>query len=432
MGLENKIFVENLPMKSSGIDWVKTKGMKVHFIHNGIEGDLLIKDVFPSKHTKLLIKYQDNETLIHTTSFMRCKLTNLLNNKILPKFKYDINEEFESKNSILKIINRKYNPINRIKKDKKTGKIIEYISNGKEYDLKCNKCGNITTLRESDLNKIGCPVCNSKKVVKGVNDIGTTRPDLLKYFKDKEEAYSHTKGSEYMAKVKCPYCGEKKLLRIADLNRYGIGCLCGSGYSYSERFLYNLFKMSNLKFTIQYSKGNSKWCGNYRYDFYLDDYNWIVEAHGEQHYTHSFIGCGGDSIEEVKLNDKKKRNLALENGISEYIELNCSKSNSEYILKEIQYSKLKEIINWSLIDINECDKKANGNIIKIVCDKWNEYQNVSKVLNNIDFIKSRTTIIKYLKKGTELGMCNYNPKSELIKSIKANSYYSNKEKYNLR
>lgn len=84
-----------------------------------------------------------------------------------------------------------------------------------------------------------------------------------------------------------------------------------------------------------------------------------------------------------------------------------------------------------LIDINECDKKANGNIIKIVCDKWNEYQNVSKVLNNIDFVKSRVTIIKYLKKGTELGLCNYNPKLELIKSIKANSYYSNKEKYNL-
>ena len=62
IGLENKIFIENLPMKSSGIDWVKTKGMKVHFIHNEIEGDLLIKDVFPSKHTKLLIKYQDNET----------------------------------------------------------------------------------------------------------------------------------------------------------------------------------------------------------------------------------------------------------------------------------------------------------------------------------------------------------------------------------
>ena len=65
--------------------------MKVHFIHNEIEGDLLIKDVFPSKHTKLLIKYQqNNETTIHTTNFIRCMLTNLLNNKKLPKFKYEL------------------------------------------------------------------------------------------------------------------------------------------------------------------------------------------------------------------------------------------------------------------------------------------------------------------------------------------------------
>ena len=430
--MKNKIFIEHLPKKYSGVDWVKTKGMKVHFIHNGTEGDLLIKDVFPSKHTKLLIEYRNNETTIHATSFIKCMLTNLLNDKKLPKFKYELNEEFKNKNSTLKVIDRKYNSIKRTKRDKKTGKIIEYVNNKKEYKLKCSKCGNITTLRESDLNKTGCPVCNNKKVVKGINDIGTTRPDLLKYFEDKEEAYTHTHCSDYMAKVKCPYCDERKLLRINDLNRYGVSCLCGSGYSYSERFLYNLLKMSELKFTIQYSKNNSEWCGNYRYDFYLDDYNWIIEAHGEQHYTHSFIGCGGDSLEEIKLNDEKKRNLALKNGISEYIELNCSKSNHEYIIKEIQNSKLNNIINWSLINVKECDKKANGNIIKIVCDKWNQYQNVSKVLNDIDFIKSRTTIIKYLKKGTELGMCNYNPKSELIKSIKANSYYSNKEKYNLR
>ena len=64
-----------------------------------------------------------------------------------------------------------------------------------------------------------------------------------------------------------------------------------------------------------------------------------------------------------------------------------------------------------------------------MCDKWNELKNVTKVLNEIDFIRSRTTIIKYLKRGTELGICNYNPNEELVKSIRKNSYTLNRNKY---
>lgn len=417
--MDNKIFLDVLPKKGNYIDWKNSKGKLVHFIYNDLEGDLLIKDVYPSKHTKILISYKDKETVINTTHFTKCNLLKLLGNRKLSKFKYDIG--YISKGTQdMTIIDRFYKREKAVKNNK------EYNNTRKYYKVKCNICGNESLLREEQINKTGCAVCINHKVAKGVNDVATTRPDLIKYFVDIEDAYKYTKSSEAKVLVKCDFCGEEKYIRIADLNRYGISCLCETGVSYPERFIYYILKYSNIKFTYQYSKTNSSWCDKYRYDFYLDDYNTILEVHGEQHYTHSFIGCGGDSLEEVKINDQYKKELALNNGISNYIELDCSKSKADFIVESIINSELNNIIDITKINIKDCDIKANGNIIKIVCDKWNELQNVTKILNEIDFVRSRTTIIKYLKKGTELGLCNYNPKEELKKSILKNSYTINK------
>ena len=419
----NKIFLNNLPRKGKGIDWQQSKGKTVHFIYNDLEGDLIIKEVYPSKHTKLLIQYKDKETIINSTHFTKCHLLKLLENRKITPFKYDIGYISITKNQSMTIIDRFHKDIKKIKNNK------EYKKKEKYYKLKCNVCGCEIVLRQVQINKTGCGVCNGKRVVKGINDVATSRPDLVKYFVNKNDAFTHTKSSEEKVLVKCSRCNEKKYIRITDLNRYGLSCLCDTGHSYPERFIYKKKKKSNINFIYQYSRANVEWWNKYRYDFYLSDYNTILEVHGEQHYTHSFIGCGGDSLEDVKNNDYNKKRLALDNGINNYIELDCSKSNADFIINSIKNSNLINIINITKANIKECDIKANGDLIKIVCDKWNELKNVTKVLNEIDFIRSRTTIIKYLKRGTELGICNYNPNEELVKSIRKNSYTLNRNKY---
>lgn len=412
--MENKIFIDSLPRTSRGIKWSECKGKKVRFIYNGIDGYLTIKDVYISKHSKVLIEFKGRETVINTSHFVKCNLLKLLNNRKKSDFKY--NKGYKTKN-MLSITDRFYD------KDSRGYSLKKYL-------LKCCVCNSETTLRESQIDITGCPVCNNKKVIKGINDISTKRPDLVKYFYNKDDAYNHTTYSEYKAVIECPLCKEKKIMRISDLSKNGIGCLCGTGFSYAERFMYYILKSNDIKFTTQYSIKNAQWCGKYRYDFYLYDYNIIIETHGEQHYTHSFIGCGGDSLETVKENDINKKKLALSNGIYKYIEIDCSKSKSDFIINSLKKSYLSKIIDIDNTDIKYCEQMANGNIIKTVCDKWNELENVTKVLNSIDFIKSRTTIIKYLKRGNDLGLCDYNPKEELVKSIKSNSYYLNK-KYKL-
>ena len=70
----------------------------------------------------------------------------------------------------------------------------------KAYIVKCLKCNYIydRPKLENNLKKYGCEVCNGKKVVQGINDIKTTHPWMVKYFKNQEEANNFT------------YCSNKK------------------------------------------------------------------------------------------------------------------------------------------------------------------------------------------------------------------------------
>lgn len=69
-----------------------------------------------------------------------------------------------------------------------------------------------------------CAVCTNRKVVSGINDIATTRPDLVKYFKNKHESQKYTFGSDKIIDVVCPECGFEDKIRIGDLSRFGFTC----------------------------------------------------------------------------------------------------------------------------------------------------------------------------------------------------------------
>ena len=58
----------------------------------------------------------------------------------------------------------------------------------------------------------------------GVNDIATTNPDLIKYFKNKIEATKYTAGSDKVVDIICPECGYENRIRIGNLSRFGFSC----------------------------------------------------------------------------------------------------------------------------------------------------------------------------------------------------------------
>ena len=74
------------------------------------------------------------------------------------------------------------------------------------------------------LRGIRCAVCTNRKVVPGVNDLATTRPDLVKYFKNPDDATKYTSGSEQTIDIVCPECGYEDKIKIGNLSRFGFSC----------------------------------------------------------------------------------------------------------------------------------------------------------------------------------------------------------------
>lgn len=288
----------------------------------------------------------------------------------------------------------------------------EYKDNRSELKLKCDKGHEFTSTWDYISRGCKCNVCSGREVT-SETCIATTEPWMIKFFKDKEDAYTHSHGSHDIVKVKCPHCGRERKMAIYVLYRTkSIGCVCGDGISYPEKFVISMLNQLDIKYIKEFSPN---WIENKRYDFYLENYNCIIECHGGQHYNYGFNYCGGRTLQEEQENDKYKKDLALNNGIDYYIVLDCRKSNLEWIKQSILNSELRNLFDLSKIDWLKCEEYSLKNIVKEVCDYWREYNEINnKELNTIDIGKifnlERSTICRYLKRGTKLGWCNYDGK----------------------
>lgn len=265
-----------------------------------------------------------------------------------------------------------------------------------------------------------CSKCSGREVTLETC-IAVTDPWMVKYFKNEEDSYNYSYGSHKKVKVICPNCGAEKMIVINNFYKCkSIGCSCGDGISYSEKILISVLNQLNIKYEREFSPN---WSNSRRYDFYLPNYSIIIECHGEQHYKQTGRK-EARSLEEEQENDKLKEQLALQNKIDNYIILDCRNSDLNWIEQSIINSKLSEMFDLSNIDWIKCEEFALSNQIKRVCDYWHLHNEINNGnLNTVDignvFNLERTTIIKYLKKGTKLGWCNYNGKEEMIKSGKA-------------
>ena len=122
----------------------------------------------------------------------------------------------------------------------------------------------------------------------------------------------------------------------------GTGCLKCS-YSKGEEKISNILKEFNINYIPEYSFDNSK----YRFDFYLPDFNILIEYDGEQHFR-SVEYFGGDEAYELrKVNDLNKDLLAISKNIP-LIRIPYYKYDS---LKTFLTLKLKSIYNyWLIVD----------------------------------------------------------------------------------
>ncbi len=301
------------------------------------------------------------------------------------------------------------------------------VSNHKYYDYCCTKDGFEGSIREDHLMKNhGCPVCVGKQVLKGYNDIATTRPDMAILFLDIDDTYKYMAHSSKWSYFKCPLCGNIIYANINQVSYHGLSCKkCGDGISYPNKFIYNLIEqVSNLhrlngdaltfltekKFdwSMNFEHTNKNLSGNKIYDMYIYECNIIIENHGDYHYRKSAFNMkDARTFEEVQENDRIKRNLALSNGIEEdhYIVLDCYKSEMLYIKNSVMSSNLPMLLNFTEgdIDWNECNRFATYSRVYEACEYWNngtkDYKHIA-----LNMRMHKNTIQRYIKKGKELGI----------------------------
>jgi DNA-binding CsgD family transcriptional regulator len=182
--------------------------------------------------------------------------------------------------------------------------------------------------------------------------------------------------------------------------------------------MFNVLDQLNIQFEYQksdflWSKNvkhdNSRLCGDKRYDFYVPLINAIIETHGSQHYDKKFKMDEKD-LKEIKENDLLKKSIAVKNGISNYITIDCSKSELYSTKNNILDSELSKLLDLSNVNWLKCHEYACKNLVKEVC---NLYQRKIKLVDIQDQLKiSITTIINYLKQGNILGWCNYQTQND--------------------
>ena len=254
------------------------------------------------------------------------------------------------------------------------------------------------------LRGIGCPVCSNRIIISGVNDIKTTHPSFVKYFKNIDDSTKYSSGSAKKITCICPDCGYEKNMPLYHLINYGFAChKCGDGVSYPNKFI--RLMLDQLLGNDVFYEWNDDWCGAYRYDSYfiVNEKQYIVEADGGWHYQDNKLS--NISVDKTREIDNLKDRMAREHDIT-VIRIDCRQSDKNYILNNIMLSPLSEIFDLSCIDWDRCNEFACKNLIKEVCNIYRNYE------YNIDYLSSlfhlhKRTIQSYLVKGNEIGWCKY-------------------------
>lgn len=261
----------------------------------------------------------------------------------------------------------------------------------------------------------GCPYCSGHKILKGFNDIWTTRPDIAKLFLNKEDGYKYAKSSHTKIDFVCPDCGKISKLEINDVYNRGFSCpRCSDGISYPNKFSRAFLDQLPIKNYICEYRPN--WAKSYFYDNYFEynDKSYILEMDGGFHYKD--VSSYNKLASDAQAIDKIKMELASQNGVK-VIRIDCCNSDCDYIKNNLLLSELSGIFDLSEIDWDLCNEIAHKSLLKQACNLYKSgitnFQDIANVLR-----VHRTTAYHYIKTGAKYGWCDYNPKKSMIESIK--------------
>lgn len=293
--------------------------------------------------------------------------------------------------------------------------IVEnYVNSETLTKHKCKICESMWFARPKDvLRGHGCPICSGRVVGPAPeyrNSIWAS--EHRRYFAQyltEEQKKQYTPHSSRRVEAICPDCGLHKDVVVSNLYTYGIGCMCQDGVSFPNKFVFNVMNQLQVKIEPEYSPS---WARKRKYDIFIPGYKLIIENHGNQHYCDIARSSASRTLKEEQENDLLKYNLAIGNGIINYVVLDCRNSNKEWIKTSIMNSILPTLFCFEEDDINwdEALLYATTSLVKTSAKLFNEGYRVAEIADMIG--KHRSTVCRWLEKATRLELCDYRPENE--------------------
>lgn len=206
---------------------------------------------------------------------------------------------------------------------------------GDRVRFKCNKCGGINEIWVANLvsethKHAGCVFCSGSKNRKNSD---TYEFELRNKWGKKFTLLSDYVDAHTKIKVRCNNCGFIRLVTPIALMRNGVCPKCDCSMSSGEVLISKWLIDHGINYESQKYFPDFD-IGLHYYDFYLPDFNLVIEFHGIQHYEfNSFFHKTEDEYNERCIKDCQKKEAALQHGLN-YISI-------KYTLKD----DLEEVLN---------------------------------------------------------------------------------------
>lgn len=190
--------------------------------------------------------------------------------------------------------------------------IDEYKGRNKKIRIICPIHGEFIQVPYSHLNGAGCTKC-ADELRKEKRKLGwKTFVELSK--KKHNDEYEYYENFEYINNIhKVPIICKKHGVFWQTPNKHLAGCGCPiCSNSKLEKDVSKILNEKNIKYISQYNLPYNKRC---RFDFYLPDYNTVIECQGKQHFEKVEYFEGEKGFKRRNELDKLKYDFCKENNI---------------------------------------------------------------------------------------------------------------------
>lgn len=292
------------------------KKLTYEYVKNFIEnlGYKLLDKEYVNNHKKLTLETKEGYKCVINFNNIASGYTPRIFDKLNPYTIENIHKWIDINNKSFKLISDIY-----------------YGSKEKKMIFKCDKCNSEWDMTWNNIvTGSDCPFCQGYRVNE-TNCLATKRPYIAKEWHPTKNGDLTSHDITWCSETKvwwvCLKCGHEWDALVSNRVSANSGCpKCAS--SLGEKLIKEFLDKFLINHITQFIFPDCKYKNPLRFDFYLPNYNLLIEYQGEQHYRPVDYWGGNDEFIVQQLKDQIKRDYCKNNNIN---------------LLEIKYTEIKNI-----------------------------------------------------------------------------------------